>query len=137
MDIRTFNDFVNTRLNAAQALLGTKSADYSSGDDKLYNFKCAARIDGISPIEALRGMWLKHRASITQGLDDLQGGKLRPQAWWDEKLTDDLNYNLLLQALLVEKWKEISTKDGAPLGEMFTDSQTIDIFNLGKLKKGE
>jgi len=66
------------------------------------NYSILNYIDGISPIEALRGNWLKHRASVIQGLDDLQTGKVRPLKWWEEKLVDDRNYNILLHALLIE-----------------------------------
>jgi len=82
----------------------SKSADYANDKDKLFNFKQAGRMDNVSPIEALRGMWLKHRASIQQGLDELikNPDKTRSRDWWIEKLTDDRNYNLLLFALLEE-----------------------------------
>lgn len=102
MNQSDFHDFLEKQLTDMRNVLDSKSADYSTGKDKLYNFKLAAQIDGISPIEALRGMWLKHRASIVQGLDDLQRGVCRPESWWNEKLTDDRNYGILLQALLVE-----------------------------------
>lgn len=97
-----FDEFIHVVLNNATAILGTKSADYSTADDKLANFKLQAQMDGITPIEALRGNHLKHRCSIRQGLDDLQRGVVRPWKWWKEKMTDDLNYNLLLQALIYE-----------------------------------
>ena len=90
----------------------SKSADYSADDDKLFNFKLAAELDGVSPIEALRGMWLKHRTSIRQGLDELISGKCRPEVWWVEKLTDDRNYSMLLQALLAEKYFKFVCPEG-------------------------
>lgn len=104
MKLKDFETFLENQLNQIRIVLGTKSADYSDGDDKLYNFKLQAAIDGVTPIEALRGNWLKHRASIVQGLNDLQNGKVRPLTWWEEKLTDDRNYNLLLHALLYETY---------------------------------
>jgi len=99
-----FNKLVEQELKRMKDVMCTKSADYSADDDKLFNFKLSAELDGISPIEALRGMWLKHRTSIRQGLDELMNGKCRPEAWWIEKLTDDRNYSILLQALLMEKY---------------------------------
>jgi len=83
-----------------------KSADYANDKDKLFNFKQAGRMDNVTPIEALRGMWLKHRASIQQRLDELleDPSKTRSRDWWIEKLTDDRNYNLLLFGLLEEKF---------------------------------
>ena len=104
MDFKTFDKLVERETKRMKDVMCSKSADYSADDDKLFNFKLAAKLDGISPIEALRGMWLKHRTSIRQGLDELIDGKCRSKMWWIEKLTDDRNYSILLQALLVEKY---------------------------------
>ncbi|KKL68834.1 hypothetical protein LCGC14_2121060, partial [marine sediment metagenome] len=81
-----------------------KSAEYARGGDKLYNFYRAAVIDNISPIEALRGMHLKHRTSILDMLDDLEQGKGHTQELWSEKLADSINYHFLLWALLAERY---------------------------------
>jgi len=105
MDFKAFDELVERETKRMKDVMCNKSADYSAGDDKLFNFKLAAELDGVSPIEALRGMWLKHRTSIRQGLDELADGKpCRSKAWWLEKLTDDRNYSILLQALLEEKY---------------------------------
>ena len=104
MDFKTFDELVERETKRMRDVMCSKSADYSADDDKLFNFKLAAEVDGISPIEALRGMRLKHQTSIRQGLDELMNGKCRPEAWWIEKLTDDRNYSILLQALLTEKY---------------------------------
>lgn len=109
MPLKEFDEFLTEEMNAIRAILVSKSADYSTNADKLANFKLQARIDGITPIEALRGNWLKHRASIIQGLDELKQGKIRSIGWWEEKLRDDRNYNLLLHALIqVTYFKENS-----------------------------
>lgn len=100
MPLKEFTEFLNKELEAITDILASKSDDYSTDADKLANFKLQARMDGISPIEALRGNWLKHRASIVQGLDELQCGKVRPLKWWQEKLRDDRNYNILVHALI-------------------------------------
>ncbi len=105
MDFKTFDELVERETKRMKDVMCSKSADYSADDDKLFNFKLAAELDGVSPIEALRGMWLKHRTSLRQGLDELIDGKpCRSEDWWIEKLTDDRNYSILLQALLVEKY---------------------------------
>ena len=81
-----------------------KSAEYARENDKLYNFYRAAEIDRISPIEALRGMHLKHRTSILDMLDDLDMDIEHPQDMWEEKLQDTINYYFLLWALLTERY---------------------------------
>ena len=100
-----FNKLAKQETDRMLDVMCTKSNDYAKDDDKLFNFKQAGKMDGISPVEALRGMWLKHRASIQQGLDELLVGKSpRARKWWIEKLTDDRNYNLLLLAQLDEQY---------------------------------
>lgn len=100
MPLKEFDKFLTEELNEIRSILASKSDDYSTDADKLANFKLQARMDGITPVEALRGNWLKHRASIVQGLNDLKINKIRPMKWWDEKLRDDRNYNILLHALI-------------------------------------
>jgi len=102
-----FDKLVERETQRMKDVMCSKSEDYAADDDKLFNFKLAAELDGVSPIEALRGMWLKHRTSIRQGLDELMECKCRPKEWWIEKLTDDRNYNILLQALLEEKYFDV------------------------------
>ena len=90
--------------NHIKGKMCSKSAEYSRGDDKLHNFYRAAEIDRISPEEALRGMDLKHRTSISDMLDDLAFGIDCPKEVWLEKITDDINYKLLLLGLLYERY---------------------------------
>jgi hypothetical protein len=84
--------------------LDAKNKEYASNDDKLHNFKRAALIDGITSIEALRGMELKHLTSLRDMLDGLKEGKTYPLIVWWEKTIDEINYLILLYALLVEKY---------------------------------
>ena len=107
MTIKKFNELVDYIVEKRiKKVLCAKSAEYSRGDDKLYNFKRSAEIDGITPIEALRGMDLKHRTSISDMLDDECACEFSREVW-EEKLTDHINYTLLLWALLAEQydWK--------------------------------
>lgn len=132
MPLKEFSEFLTKELDAIRDILDFKSADYSTDADKLANFKLQARMDGISPIEALRGNWLKHRASLVQGLDELERGKVRPLEWWQEKLRDDRNYNILLHALIQVSY----------FGEVKSDDAGIEIYkhpfkNFYYIAKGE
>ena len=99
MKMVEFSEFLQDRLDSIKSVLDSKSADYSYEDDKLFNFKLAAKVGGVTPIEALRGMQLKHKTSLRQGLDELkEKGTLRSWDWWLEKATDDINYTILLLA---------------------------------------
>ena len=103
MEIQTFNKLVDYLIEEKiKKVLCSKSEEYSRGEDKLYNFKRSAEVDGVTPVEALRGMDLKHRTSISDMLDDLNTGKKFPKKLWEEKIIDHINYMLLLYALLEE-----------------------------------
>lgn len=107
MTVDKFNELVDFIVEKRiKKVLCKKSEEYSRGNDKLYNFYRAAEVDKISPIEALRGMMLKHDVSIKDLLDDLQKDVHHTKELWHEKLTDKINYLILLWALLqeVEKW---------------------------------
>lgn len=106
MTHKEFDKFLEMILTKIKSVLASKSADYSDADDKLYNFKLAAKINQVSDIGALRGMWLKHQTSLKQGADDWYKGKKRPLEWWLEKSIDNINYNILLLALIKEKLDE-------------------------------
>lgn len=104
MTLIDFSKFLTEIQNKVTAILDAKSADYSDTKDKLYNFKLQARIDGTTPVEALRGNLRKHLASVIQGLDEIQKGKVRPKEWFWEKTIDLINYYILLLALLEDEY---------------------------------
>lgn len=100
-----FNQFLDHVIEKhIKATMCRKSAEYASGEDKLHNFKKASRIRDVSPEECLRGMKLKHDVSLDDMLNDLLLGKEHPQAIWQEKLGDEINYWFLLWALLKERY---------------------------------
>jgi len=105
-----FNIFLAEIIQKITNTLSSKSDDYSYDFDKLFNFKLQSRIDGITPIEALRGNALKHRASICQGLDELQKGKVRSWEWYLEKHIDNINYDILSLALIKEQIEKVGGK---------------------------
>lgn len=105
MTTEKFNEFMNFVIEKyIQGVMCKKSAEYARGDDKLYNFKRAALMSGKTPLECLCGMKLKHDVSIDDMLNDDAAGKEHPQALWQEKLSDDINYLFLMWALLFEKY---------------------------------
>lgn len=98
-----------------KGVMSNKSKEYARGNDKLYNFKRAGQMANRSSLEALRGMKLKHDVSIDDMLNDEDDmivadiAPAHPQELWEEKLHDEINYLLLLWALLYEKydWKGV------------------------------
>jgi len=93
-----FDQILTARLIKIKNILGTKAGEYSSADDRLHNFKVAARISGKTPIQALDGMLLKHEVCYR----DLVSGKKPTKEYIDEKIGDFINYLILAEALLIE-----------------------------------
>ena len=98
-----FNLLASSRFDACSYILGIKSQEYSRDADKLHNFRRAADMLGCTPEAALVGMWTKHIISILDMVDDLERGILPPEARLSEKMTDIINYSVLLEALITER----------------------------------
>ncbi|MGD2065685.1 MAG: hypothetical protein PVI43_00765 [Candidatus Bathyarchaeota archaeon] len=101
MGQKEFDEFMEFIIEKhVKNVMCNKSAEYAQGGDKLHNFRRAARMHDTTPIEALRGMKLKHDCSIEDMLDGLREGKTYSQELWQEKLHDQINYIFLMWALL-------------------------------------
>lgn len=94
-----FDKIVEERIEQIKTVLTAKAQEYATNDDRLHNFKVAARIDNTTPAKALWGMALKHLVSIT---DMIESDKKYPQKVVDEKCGDMINYLILLEALFIE-----------------------------------
>ena len=98
----TYNEFdilVDKQLKLLKDMLAIKAGEYSPDIDRLESFKSAARLQGTTPMKALRGMMAKHTVSVYDMIEDESLNVLR----WDEKITDSIAYLLLLKALVVEE----------------------------------
>jgi hypothetical protein len=104
MSQKEFDEFMEFIIEKhVKNVMCNKSAEYAQGGDKLHNFRRAARMHDTTPIEALRGMKLKHDCSIEDMLDGLREGKTYSQELWQEKLHDQINYTFLMWALLYKE----------------------------------
>ena len=103
MNHETFCALVAKRFQACQGILASKSKEYSRSGDKLHNFKVAGQMLGCSPEVALIGMKVKHDASVVDIILDIKDGKLPDEALLSEKITDSINYLVLLEALITER----------------------------------
>lgn len=96
-----FDQVVIDQLKTCRALLGRKGDEYSKTEDRLRHFKKAAALTETSPKEALFGMLLKHLVSVSDMCKETaEPGTLDR---WTEKITDTINYMLLLKALVIEE----------------------------------
>ena len=99
MTKQRFEALVEETLARCKAVLGIKEGEYARGD-RLHIFKQAAHLMQVRPIDALAGMMAKHTVSV---YDMIADGRDHPNEVWREKITDSINYLLLLTAILEEK----------------------------------
>lgn len=98
MTSETFERLMEEQFERCEAVLLHKAKEYATGD-RLHNFRVAADLQGCTEIQALSGMMSKHTVSV---YDMCESGRDYPLALWEEKITDSINYLLLLNALVRE-----------------------------------
>lgn len=96
-----FNEVIKRQMDRSAQMLDEKGEEYASSSDRLRNFRVSAELQNIPMHEALGGMMAKHTASIYNMLQGHVDTYSRHQ--WDEKITDHINYLLILQAVLFEE----------------------------------
>jgi hypothetical protein len=115
MDNVQFNDVFRRQMLHCKALLVHKGREYvpgvapvgATGDDtrdRLIQFKLAAHLQNETPEEALAGMMAKHTTSIYSMVMETGQGVHHPLETWAEKVTDHINYLVLLMALVTERF---------------------------------
>ena len=106
MKFDRFNEVTKKRIDACLKTMTGKSEEYSTEQDKLHNFKVAAQLQNCTPITALAGMMAKHTVSVYDLVERQENGLVVTKEMWDEKIGDHINYLLLLDALISEKFDE-------------------------------
>lgn len=106
MNTIEFNKIIEERIKKCCDMLIKKANEYAT-EDRLHNFKIAAKLQNCTPITALAGMMCKHTVSVYDLIRDNEKGKNIPEDLWEEKIGDNINYLLLLTALLHDKNKEV------------------------------
>lgn len=99
MKTAQFNRVVEEQLKRCTDILIVKAREYAT-DDRLHNFRVAAELENCTPRKALAGMMAKHTVSI---YDMCNSGLKYPIELWNEKITDHINYLLLLRAIIEEE----------------------------------
>jgi hypothetical protein len=108
MDADNFEHIFDEQIDMCRDTLVVKAKEYAT-EDRLHNFKVAAELEGCTVRQAVAGMLAKHTISI---FDMCQSGNVFPMAVWEEKITDHINYLILLKAVVNEELNEcVSKKD--------------------------
>lgn len=97
-----FNEVAAAQIDYCLTLLGVKGEEYDTDSgDRLHAFKIAAALQHITTKQALAGMLAKHIVSIydmcAEGEHSLEK--------WTEKISDSINYLLLLKGMVIEDEK--------------------------------
>jgi hypothetical protein len=91
-----FNNIVEEQITNCYDILHRKSDEYATSD-MLHNFRTAAVLGKSSMRQALGGMMMKHTISIYDMIED---NKMHTLEQWNEKITDHINYLLILSAII-------------------------------------
>ena len=100
MNSEWFEKVVNEQIDTCKNILIDKAKEYATDEDRLHNFKNAAGMMSCDAKNALAGMMAKHTISV---YDMCRSGKDYPIELWNEKITDHINYLLLLKAIVEEE----------------------------------
>ena len=93
-----FNLILEERIAKMRDVLASKSKEYSTSTDKLYNFTEGCEMAGQTPKAYLWCLLTKHLMCVR----DMAYDKLSP-SYTDEKIGDAISYLVLLEALLIEE----------------------------------
>ena len=109
MNQEDFNEVIVRQTDRCKSLLMAKGVEYApkavknAGVDRLAHFKKAAVVLNTTPRAALMGMLSKHLISVSDMCTD---ERKYSKEQWDEKITDSINYFLILRAIVEEKLNE-------------------------------
>ena len=109
MNQKEFNEVIIRQTDRCKSMLVAKGAEYApraaknTAVDRLAHFKKAAVVLNTTPRAALMGMLSKHLVSVA----DMVGSRQSyPLTQWNEKITDSINYFLILCAIVEEELNE-------------------------------
>lgn len=96
ISVDRFNKIIEEQIKECRYLLIEKAKEYAT-EDRLHNFNVGAELTGKTPAAVLGGFMLKHTTSL---YDMIMSGEQYTKEQWNEKITDHINYLLILQAVL-------------------------------------
>ena len=95
----TYELAIDDMITHCQQTLVSKHKEYANEDD-FHNFRSAAVLQDITPEQALMGMMAKHTVSIYDLINDAAESRDIPEDLWREKIGDNINYLLILWAMV-------------------------------------
>jgi hypothetical protein len=81
-----------------------KNDEYANDNEKLHNFYVGATMSGLQPETVLWFFMLKHYISLRDIVYEIErSGTLPDDAMVQEKITDMINYSILLKSLIIDR----------------------------------
>lgn len=115
MNQAQFSKILEAQIDRCTQVLAVKANEYST-EDRLHNFRTAAQLQGVTLRQAAAGMMAKHTVSL---YDMCANPDPFSAEYWEEKITDHINYLLLLRAIIHEEADHHPpTEDSIPLFSM-------------------
>ena len=94
---KEFENLINYRFEKCRSVLLRKKEEYAEDDDMLRNFNNAACTLEMEPEQVAFMYMMKHFQSIK---DLLFGKKKLTNDLWEEKITDLINYLLIIDSII-------------------------------------
>lgn len=95
---------IKEMISHCESVLIEKHREYATSDD-FHNFNVAAELQGITPLQALIGMMDKHVVSVHDYVNEHAEGRNITPEQWREKIGDNINYLLILWAMVSQEEK--------------------------------
>ena len=108
MNSEKFNQTIEEQIKICRDLLISKNKEYATENDRLSNFRQPSSLMNMSPAEVAFCYDSKHIASIQKIVHEISQGKIPSLELWQEKITDYLNYGLLMKACVLEEIENAS-----------------------------
>lgn len=105
-----FENAIEAQISICRRILTVKAEEYAHDtEDRLAHFKVAAALQDCTPEAALMGMLAKQLVSVTKMC--INSAQETDPRLWREKITDSINYLLILSAMETERLMPGGKKD--------------------------
>lgn len=107
----SFNQILDKQIQLCTDMMIKKQDAYAEPKDALAQFRTASSLTKAPMRRALAGMMAKHTVSIFDmcSSDETYGVEV-----WEEKITDHINYLLLLKAVVIDERVEQMMQEPLP-----------------------
>lgn len=117
MSPEVFEAIIERRIGLIRSVLAAKGREYAPGADRLNNFRRQSEMERKPMADIARTLMGKQITSIQDMIDSRAD---YPQAVWDEKIGDVVNYCILIEAIVWESKVHGDGENWPPLSSVIT-----------------